>query len=1044
MNQSNDQYPAPANIPFESMKEVNKYDIVYRKVKLFMLFMVALSVASVGKVNASSVTLTVSINTDTPNSYPGGQTDSSDATTGNLRYCINYILNEQAKGVTQDYEIVFASEIESIQLSAKLSMINLLGSDTIVIGNPDPAPPVTIIGSPGTGGLFIRQGIVTLRNLNFQSCNATGGSGSDGGGGGMGAGGALFIDTANVTLHNVNFNNCSATAGLGGNVIGSGGGGGGLGGNGGSEEGGGGGYCGNGGGNKGGGGGAGGDGGSYLGGGGGAILATTGGVGGSSPVVAVTIAPYTFSGQPAAPFVVGGGGYGSQNNSVAGTGAGGNNSGGLGGYDGGSNVGGNGGDGGSPQMMGSGNGGIGSSSTTSPGYSGADGLLEGTGGSGGTYYDNITDVGGGGGGGGGYSGGGGGGGSGNTSGGGGGGGGGLGGGGGGGFNAIGGVGVSGGGSGGYSSIAGGGGGGGRGGGGGGGGFGFNGIGNGGNGGDGGGGGGSYSGGQGGYGSGAGNGNQGGFGGGGGSNGNGGFGGGGGNGGSGGFGGGGGNGNSCGTGATTATIQGGNGAALGGAVFLGSSNAQPILTLTGHCSTFFNSTSNNSGDSYAGGDDFFLYSGTTLKLEPNPGETISISRSIVDDSVQSIPMSSDWEAGTGTGANLQVTGPGTVILSGINSYIGTTTVSSGTLNLINGTLYAGGAGTNSQVTVSQGAILKGTGTINAPTIISGSLSPGNSIGTLYYNAPLTLPGILTIEIAPTAGDNSQISSTSTVDVSGATIQIVPDSGTYTIGTQYTLLTSTGLTGTPSLFMPTQFLGQLSYPNNSIVLTLLKVPQPPSPPSPPSSPFITAISPYHGHQGSRLLISGVNFSGTTEVLFDSIPAAAFSVNSDFSITAFAPRGHGVVSIRVVTPAGVSRRTPTDHFTYQPAPPRGLSAKRIKAQVRRICKHEIVRLTWKKPLRGHPVCYKIYRDLLMTQLIGVVKARAPLRFWDKCPTFRHHIEKYTVVSVDAYGLSSIPASVCIKDKDQFSCRFGGINELFNHSFFTQKYNQACCVSK
>ncbi len=441
-------------------------------------------------------------------------------------------------------------------------------------------------------------------------------------------------------------------------------------------------------------------------------------------------------------------------------------------------------------------------------------------------------VGSGGGGGGGYSGGGGGGGSGNLSGCGGGGGGGIGGGGGGGFNASGGNGATGGGDGGNSSIGGGGGGGGRGGGGGGAGFGFGGIGNAGNGGDGGGGGGNSggAGGNGGYGAGGGNGfeggGSGGFGGGGGNpSSNGGFGGGGGGdgGGSGGFGGGGGSNSSGGTGATSGiSTQGGNGAALGGAVFLGSTNAQPTLTLTGNCSTSLNSTSNNSGNSYAGGDDFFLYSGTTLNLMPNAGETISISGSIIDDSVQSIPMSPNWEAGTGSGANLQVTGAGTVTLSGTNSYIGTTIVSSGTLNLVNGTLYAGGAGINSQVTISQGATLKGTGTIKAPTIVSGTLSPGNSIGILYYTAPLSLPGILTIEIAPTAGDNSQISSTSTVDVTNGTIQIVPDSGTYTVGTQYTLLTSTGLTGIPSLVMPTQFLGELSYPNNSILLTLLKVP------------------------------------------------------------------------------------------------------------------------------------------------------------------------------------------------------------------------------
>ena len=64
----------------------------------------------------------------------------------------------QAQGITQHFQVVFAPGVTSIQLSARLSMVNLLGSDNVVIGNPDPAPPVVIKGGAGTGGLFIRQG----------------------------------------------------------------------------------------------------------------------------------------------------------------------------------------------------------------------------------------------------------------------------------------------------------------------------------------------------------------------------------------------------------------------------------------------------------------------------------------------------------------------------------------------------------------------------------------------------------------------------------------------------------------------------------------------------------------------------------------------------------------------------------------------------------------------------------------------------------------------------------------------------------------------
>lgn len=124
---------------------------IKHKRRLFTLSVVLLAVAFIGKINASTVTLTVNTNTDVPNLYPGGQTDFSGATTGDLRYCINYILNEQAQGVAQDYEIVFAPGVESIQLNDKLSMVNLLGTDNIVIGNPDPSSPVTIVGGTGSG-----------------------------------------------------------------------------------------------------------------------------------------------------------------------------------------------------------------------------------------------------------------------------------------------------------------------------------------------------------------------------------------------------------------------------------------------------------------------------------------------------------------------------------------------------------------------------------------------------------------------------------------------------------------------------------------------------------------------------------------------------------------------------------------------------------------------------------------------------------------------------------------------------------------------------
>jgi fibronectin-binding autotransporter adhesin len=70
------------------------------------------------------------------------------------------------------------------------------------------------------------------------------------------------------------------------------------------------------------------------------------------------------------------------------------------------------------------------------------------------------------------------------------------------------------------------------------------------------------------------------------------------------------------------------------------------------------------------------------------------------------------------------GTGTVVLAGANDYRGSTVVSEGAL-IINGNQ----SSATGAVDVLSGAILGGTGIIGGATTISGSLRPGNSIGTL---------------------------------------------------------------------------------------------------------------------------------------------------------------------------------------------------------------------------------------------------------------------------------------------------------------------------
>jgi autotransporter-associated beta strand protein len=97
---------------------------------------------------------------------------------------------------------------------------------------------------------------------------------------------------------------------------------------------------------------------------------------------------------------------------------------------------------------------------------------------------------------------------------------------------------------------------------------------------------------------------------------------------------------------------------------------------------------------------------------------------------------------GTGGTLAITGPGTVILKGANTYTGGTTVSAGSLFVNNST--GSGTGTGA-VTVNSGAALGGNGTIGSSNTSNGAITINNG-GTIEagpsYNANGTGTGLLT--------------------------------------------------------------------------------------------------------------------------------------------------------------------------------------------------------------------------------------------------------------------------------------------------------------
>lgn len=97
--------------------------------------------------------------------------------------------------------------------------------------------------------------------------------------------------------------------------------------------------------------------------------------------------------------------------------------------------------------------------------------------------------------------------------------------------------------------------------------------------------------------------------------------------------------------------------------------------------------------------------------------------------------------------LSKTGAGNVLFSSDAEVNGTMVVG-------NGTFANNGVVSAQQVQVLPGGVLRGSGIVNAPTFVSGTLYPGNSPGTLTFNAPVTMqPGsTLALDIDGTGTGN----------------------------------------------------------------------------------------------------------------------------------------------------------------------------------------------------------------------------------------------------------------------------------------------------
>ncbi|CAN1724212.1 subtilase-type serine protease [Hyphomicrobium sp. 1Nfss2.1] len=171
--------------------------------------------------------------------------------------------------------------------------------------------------------------------------------------------------------------------------------------------------------------------------------------------------------------------------------------------------------------------------------------------------------------------------------------------------------------------------------------------------------------------------------------------------------------------------------------------------------------------------------------------------------------------SGTGSFTKA-GSGTLFLTGESNYIGSTSVSGGSL-VVNGSL-------DSVVTVASG-ILGGTGTIGGLIVESGgTVAPGNSIGTLNVAGGVTFQPSSTYQVeVNAAGASDLIAATGAATINGGLVQVLAQGGAYSPLMTYTILTAAagrtgefdGVSSNLVFLQPT-----LDYDANNVYLRLVR--------------------------------------------------------------------------------------------------------------------------------------------------------------------------------------------------------------------------------
>ncbi len=283
----------------------------------------------------------------------------------------------------------------------------------------------------------------------------------------------------------------------------------------------------------------------------------------------------------------------------------------------------------------------------------------------------------------------------------------------------------------------------------------------------------------------------------------------------------------GTGATDALTIGGSGGGggFGGAIFVengGILNIDTSISFSGNSVTegaggaklagAGNATAGSDGSK--AGADIFMMSGGTINFT-NLSSALSLAN----------PIEGDIGAGGGSQitGGLTKTGSALLTLNGDNTYTGTTTVSSGELQ-INGSVI-------SEIMIDNGATLtgvftaakRGTNPASGNVTNSGVFSPGNSVGTINIegNYVQNSDGRLIVDITPTGQSDLLLINAGTATVDGI-LEVVVGAGNYIQGTTYEIINAP-IVGTTRFTVvesgPDAPFVRIQVDYNSVILTVL---------------------------------------------------------------------------------------------------------------------------------------------------------------------------------------------------------------------------------